>query len=247
LINKIYFYYALSVIVIAGLGFYIGAFHFANNNQSSNSTKVKIKEKIAYVPQIKYITKTITIQKNINNYLENDNFSQFPEYIDTKIANHIIDNLSLSQIEEYFTKLGATSDDFNHINNKHQFAQRVVDEFLNNNNFMNNENTSISFSLLTTIDEKNPTTFTDISNKTIYAHLSFNKYHPLLKNIFIKWQNITNGDVLLFDKKDISSMSNNNWVGFTPNIAWKKGKYKVSFYHFNNQLTPITSGYYYID
>jgi len=74
-------------------------------------------------------------------------------------------------------------------------------EFLNNTDFLNNENTIISFSLLATIDEKHPTSFTKIAGKTIYTHLQFNEYHPLLKNIFVKWQNITNGEILLFDKK----------------------------------------------
>jgi len=48
-------------------------------------------------------------------------------------------------------------------------------------------------------------------------------------------------------KKDIIFISNNNWVSFTPNTIWSDGKYRVSFYHFDNKLTPIASSYYYID
>ncbi len=69
----------------------------------------------------------------------------------------------------------------------------------------------------------------------------------MLSNTFIKWVHTDSGKVLLFEKKNINSITRQNWVNFTPNKNWNSGNYQVTFYQFNSELKPIIYGNYYIE
>ena len=78
----------------------------------------------------------------------------------------------------------------------------------------------------------------------MYAHLDTNGQIPSNKYVFIKWINNQTGQVLLFEKKNISANSNQNWVSFIPSDGWQEGSYDVRFYQFDSELQPIAQTTY---
>lgn len=64
----------------------------------------------------------------------------------------------------------------------------------------------------------------------------------------IKWTLRCNYDYKIFFFLHITHPTRyENWVSIIPQGGWKDGEYRVSFYHFNAQMTQIASYTYYLN
>ena len=75
----------------------------------------------------------------------------------------------------------------------------------------------------------------------IFAHI---QTENALGQLLVKWQNTTTGQILLFNKRSITSRSNIYYVSFRPSAGWQPGRYRVSIHHLNDSLSPIASNSY---
>lgn len=241
MITKIF--YLLLSLIIGFAGYYFGK----TNNQQADT--IRTVEKIVYVP-----TNTKKPKSIITNKIKpkTQKTSQYlPEYLpNQETFNKIIDNLSPPELDDYLNKIVAKNDpDFNQIYDKHSFAKSLIREFLGERDHSNiSTNSTLDFSLSTNpnTDETADFALSD-STKTIFAHLQLDQNTAAMGNTFIKWVNVENGKVLLFEKKNINPITKQNWVSFTPDKNWQSGNYQVTFYQFNSELNPIIQGNYHIE
>lgn len=193
------------------------------NNQGKNITS----EDFALSQEL--ISKEQDTQISINDYSE-------------QRAKQLIENMPDYVLHKYVDKFMAT-DASDVITDKRRFAERAIEELYAPNDTQQLAGTAkVSFNYIM------PETSANISRVTkfakIYAHLDTNGQVPANKYVFIKWINNQTGQVLLFEKKNISANSNQNWVSFIPTDGWKEGSYDIRFYQFDSELQPIAQTTY---
>ena len=157
-------------------------------------------------------------------------------------AKQIIDNMPDYALEQYVNKFMA-ADASDVIDDKRRFAERAVEEL-----YTPNDNQQLTGTALISFNYVMPEASANTSNVTkfakIYAHLDTRGEIPTDKYVFVKWINNQTGQVLLFEKKNISANSNQNWVSFIPTDGWQVGRYDVRFYQFDSELKPIAQTTY---
>ncbi len=157
-------------------------------------------------------------------------------------AKQLIDNMPDYALEQYVNKFMA-ADASDVIQNKRRFAERAVEELYNeNDNQKLVGNAKVSFDYFMPEVSANTNQVTKFAK--IYAHLDTRGEIPTDKYVFVKWINNQTGQVLLFEKKNISANSDHNWVSFIPTEGWQAGSYDVRFYQFNSELQPIAQTTY---
>ena len=172
------------------------------------------------------------IQQNSNN---KTNFStqDFNEQSAKAVLNSIPDNQLNRYVERFMTAKDAEL-----ISDKRQFANRAIEEL-----YKQNDNQPLTGQVLISTTPQFPTasmnTNTLQKREKIYAHLNTFGKVPLGTNVFIKWTNRSTGEVLLFEKKLISTNSDTNWVSYRPHDTWQTGSYDIRFYQFTSQLEPV--------
>lgn len=121
---------------------------------------------------------------------------------------------------------------------KRQFAQRAIEEL-----YKKNDNQplvgEVKLSLTPAMPSLSMDTSTIDKNATLFAHMDTAGKVPASPFVFVKWVNNQTGQVLLFEKKDIVTNSNQNWVSFKPDDGWLQGSYDIRFYQFTSELQPI--------
>lgn len=235
-------FYFLTLILAGFAGYYIS---FYNNQQSHTLVKPP-----TYPPfSMEKVDNKIEVSKSHSKntqILNEDDDADFLDYLPSQVAlNALIDNAAPYQIEQYLNKLIAEEDlDFMQIGDKQTFAKSLVREFLGEqDNLRSYTAARISFSRSHQVDEQNPSSFKlSHSRASLYAHLHLEGLTAAMNNIFVKWTH--NGKVLLFNKKKIDALTEENWVSWRPEDHWKVGDYEVIFYQFNQSLTPIASANY---
>ena len=124
------------------------------------------------------------------------------------------------------------------LSDKRQFAQRAVEEL-----YKENDNQPLVGEVRLSLTSSMPSSSMDISNidknATVFAHLDTAGKVPPSPFVVVKWVNNQTGQVLLFEKKDIVTNSNQNWVSFKPDDGWLQGSYDIRFYQFTSELQPI--------
>ncbi len=157
-------------------------------------------------------------------------------------AKQLIDNMPDYALEQYVNKFMA-ADASDVIEDKRRFAERAVQEL-----YAPNDNQQLTGTALISFNDIMPEANANSSRVTkfakIYAHLDTRGQVPDDKYVFVKWINNQTGQVLLFEKKNISANSNQNWVSFIPTDGWQVGRYDVRFYQFNSELKPIAQTTY---
>lgn len=240
-------------LIVSFAGYYFGKI----NNQQTNYI-IKPVEKIVYTQSDTHNKPQTIIAKPVKPKIKNQVYQQLQqqnpyllEYLpNQQTFNKIIDNLSYPELDDYFKKLVAKDDiDFNQIHDKHTFAKSLMREFLgeSDNSHIDTYST-IDFSLSSKLNTDKITNFKISENrKTVYAHLQLDENTTMMDNTFIKWVNMDSSKILLFAKKNINSITRQNWVSFTPDKNWQTGNYQVTFYQFNSELKPIIQGNYYVE
>lgn len=180
------------------------------------------------------IDKSIQAHKsaNIHNYTETQ-------------AKQLIQNMPDVILEQYINKFMA-KDASNLIADKRRFAERAIEEL-----YRPNDNQPLVGTVKIGFNQKPPQNSQDTSNVSkfakIYAHLDISHAVgniPTSPYVFVKWINNQTGQVLLFEKKEISASSSQNWVSFVPYDGWQEGSYDVKFYQFTSELQPIAQTTY---
>lgn len=157
-------------------------------------------------------------------------------------ARQLIDNMPEYALEQYVNKFMA-ADASDVIQDKRRFAERAVEELYNTN-----DNQKLVGSAKVSFDYFMPEVSANTNQVTkfakIYAHLDTRGQTSADKYIFVKWTNNQTGQVLLFEKKNISANNDHNWVSFIPTEGWQAGSYDVRFYQFSSELKPIAQTTY---
>ena len=157
-------------------------------------------------------------------------------------AKAIINNMPDYALEQYINKF-MTVDSIDVIQDKRRFAERAIEELYNPN-----DNQKLVGTAKVSFDYFMPEVSADTNQVTkfakIYAHLDTRGQVPADKYVFVKWINNQTGQVLLFEKKNISASSDHNWVSFVPTDGWQVGSYDVRFYQFDSDLKPIAQTTY---
>ena len=124
------------------------------------------------------------------------------------------------------------------LSDKRQFAQRAVEEL-----YKENDNQplvgEVKLSLTRIMPSLSMDTSTIDKNATLFAHMDTAGKVPASPFVFVKWVHNQTGQGVLFEKKDIVTNSNQNWVSFKPDDGWLQGSYDIRFYQFTSELQPI--------
>ena len=196
--------------------------------QASQSANNQVDIDVAMLPQ-EIINQNDNGKITINNYSEQQ-------------AKQLIDNMPDYALEQYINKFMA-ADASDVIQNKRRFAERAVEELYNeNDNQKLVGNAKVSFDYFMPEVSTNTNQVTKFAK--IYAHLDTRGQVPADKYVFVKWINNQTGQVLLFEKKNISANSDHNWISFIPTEGWQAGSYDVRFYQFDSELKPIAQTTY---
>ena len=157
-------------------------------------------------------------------------------------AKQLINNMPDYVLEQYVDKFMA-ADASEVITDKRRFAERAIEELYTPNDTQQLAGTAkVSFGYAMPETSANTSRVTKFAK--MYAHLDTNGQVPANKYVFVKWINNQTGQVLLFEKKNISANSNQNWVSFIPSDGWQEGSYDVRFYQFDSELQPIAQTTY---
>ncbi|MAI80743.1 MAG: hypothetical protein CL917_17515 [Deltaproteobacteria bacterium] len=81
-------------------------------------------------------------------------------------------------------------------------------------------------------------------SKRIHAILPMDNYQG--DEVFVKWTNVADPEVMLFDSYPIRADADYNWVYLEPNDGWSAGEYSVDFYSSDEYMTPLGGGNYQI-
>jgi len=86
------------------------------------------------------------------------------------------------------------------------------------------------------------------NTEPVYAHFDVSGGLASGNNkIFSRWTNLDTNEVLFFNRSNIQSDSDKNWVAFTPTGGWTAGSYEVTFYQFGSQLRKLANQNFYIE
>lgn len=78
--------------------------------------------------------------------------------------------------------------------------------------------------------------------KRIYA--SFDTSNYTKGSVMVKWSRIDSPEVLIFDKYRVNRSMDSNYIWLEPPDGWQNGKYQVSIYSLEDNLSPLATGVY---
>lgn len=162
-------------------------------------------------------------------------------------VNAVIDQATSEQINHYLEQ--AFPDyDFSNLHNKHEFAKRLVSEFVDAKN--DPQETLTGQATVTAQQQYSPSSVLPRqihAGQQLFAHFDTLGKTPNNEQVFIRWSNQSSGEVLFFMPQRVSANREQNWVSFHPVQGWKAGTYDVKYYQLNDQLIPIAQTSYTID
>jgi len=124
-----------------------------------------------------------------------------------------------------------------------QFSKRLQQEFSG----ASTENHELSiaqmyFSTSASYPQQAQNFFHFSGNEKLYAHIDVQQgLGSGDAKLFTRWTHIDSGDVILFDRKQMRSDSDKNWISYRPPGQWQAGTYEVSFYRFNAEMDKLAS------
>lgn len=188
-----------------------------------------------------------TIQQNTQAQPDNHQVLQQQLKKQKTQVNSVIDQATPEQIDKYLSQ--AFPDyDLSAIHNKHEFAKRLVGEFVDAKNDPNEAMTGQA-----TVTAQQQYISNNVLPRQIYAgqqlfaHFDTLGKTPNNQQVFVRWSNQATGEVLFFMPQRISANREQNWVSFNPVKGWKVGTYDVKYYQLNDQLAPIAQTSFRID
>lgn len=188
-----------------------------------------------------------TIQQNTQAQPDNHRVLQQQLKKQKTQVNSVIDQATPEQIDKYLQQ--AFPDyDLSAIHNKHEFAKRLVGEFVDAKNDPNEAMTGQA-----TVTAQQQYIANNVLPRQIYAgqqlfaHFDTLGKTPNNQQVFVRWSNQATGEVLFFMPQRISANREQNWVSFNPVKGWKVGTYDVKYYQLNDQLVPIAQTSFRID
>lgn len=78
--------------------------------------------------------------------------------------------------------------------------------------------------------------------KRIYASFDTSAYTK--GSVMVKWSRIDSSEVLIFDKYRVNRSMESNYIWFEPPGGWENGKYQVSIYSLEDNLSSLATGVY---
>ncbi|QXW25803.1 hypothetical protein KXJ74_16375 [Acinetobacter johnsonii] len=135
---------------------------------------------------------------------------------------------------------------FDQIRNKQQFAQQMLNEFVQAKN--DPQQQLIGQAYVTAQSQLNPADVLPreiYAKQPLYAHFdTFGKVPPNAQ-VMVRWTQRDTGEILLFTPRKVSE-NQQNWVSFYPVLGWNPGHYDVKYYQMNDQMEPIAQTSFYI-
>lgn len=156
----------------------------------------------------------------------------------------ILNQMPEQEVENYLTKAFPLND-FSSIQNKKQFSGRLLEE-LSSEAIASKEDMQgklvLSRNLSNNLQSENMSQI--YKNQQIVAH--YDTLGKLSKSdqVFVKWVNKDNGEVLLFTPQPVNPQSDQNWVSYAPPDGWKPGEYAIQYFQVDDKLTPIAQADY---
>lgn len=167
-----------------------------------------------------------------------------PKALETDLY-HSIDHFDDEKILNKLSLFIPEDDIFEYIDDYKTFSKRLVEELGNRQNSTSQSpvssdyNAQIYFSQSPDYPNDASSTFTDIGNHKVYAHIYVEGATYSKKLLFTRWKSLSTGKILLFTQKYINPDSDTNWVSLSPGSKWESGEYEVTFYDFNSKLKLI--------
>lgn len=134
-------------------------------------------------------------------------------------------SLITSQLRHLF------DDEFiSNIDSPHSFAKTLLEIALDIEPVENeNTNVSIEFSLSPVYGTRPLNIDASINQyQAVFAHIISDQES---KNILIKWQNITTGEILFLRETDLSNDRQSNGILLAPSDGWQQASYQLAAYH----------------
>lgn len=162
-------------------------------------------------------------------------------------VNLVIESATTEQINKYLEQ-SFPGYDLSSIQNKHTFAKRLVNEFVEEKN---DPNEVLAGKATVTTQQQyvaNSVLPRQIyAGQQLFAHFDTLGRVPNNEQVFIRWSDRATGEMLFFMPQRVSSNREQNWVSFNPLKGWKAGTYDVKYYQLNDQLNPIAQTSFEID
>lgn len=161
-------------------------------------------------------------------------------------VKNLIETTSNAQLGRYLQQ--AFPDySFEGIHNNQQFAQQMLDEFVQAKNDPQQQLLGRAYVTdQVQLDIQSILPREIYKTQPLYAHFDTLGKVPSHSQIMIRWTQRDSGEVLLFTPRKVSQNQQQNWVSFYPVSGWKPGHYDVKYYQMNDQLEPIAQTSFYI-
>lgn len=135
---------------------------------------------------------------------------------------------------------------FDQIKNKQQFAQQMLNEFVQAKNDPQQQLVGQAYVTdQAVLDSQHVLPREIYAKQPLYAHFDTLGQVPADTQVMVRWTQRDSGEILLFTPRKVSE-NQQNWVSFYPNSGWKPGHYDVKYYQMNDQMQPIAQTSFYI-
>lgn len=229
-------------------GFHFGKFSSQKEGPASNAEALSsinnhnLEQKVAELTLSNFLLNAL-INQPVQDSIQN--------FTNTSIsAKTLVSQLSTSDIENYLkTTFGSTA--LSELTDTRVFSENILDLYYEDTFNTNTDTTfshaDIRISLSSEQSQENLTSIKQIGNATLFAHIEpYGSVGIGDQAYFIRWSHENSGEILLFDRKQINPESISNWVSYQPNSIWRTGTYRVSFFRFDDLLTPLGTTSFYI-
>lgn len=135
---------------------------------------------------------------------------------------------------------------FDQIKNKQQFAQQMLNEFVQAKNDPQQQLAGQAYVTdQQVLDSQHVLPREIYAKQPLYAHFDTLGKVPPNAQVMVRWTQRDSGEILLFTPRKVSE-NQQNWVSFYPVSGWKAGHYDVKYYQMNDQMQPIAQTSFYI-
>lgn len=208
--------------------------HLIQNNPPLIKEKKRVKTQIESLFDIKKIEQKIKEELKP----DTDLLDKYKEVIDFANSEEISHHLNQLLPEEALYN----------ISDQKALSKRLLEEYTDQDNTDTlSVYGDISFSLDSTFPNEQRLNFNVKKQQSIFSHIQLNG--PVNDNgqIFIKWINLNNNKVILFERKIINGNLYRNWISAIPANGWMEGSYLVTMYMLESELRVIAQNSYYVD
>jgi hypothetical protein len=149
-----------------------------------------------------------------------------------------IDDLPLPLINEQLDKL---FDNYalKRINNPRGFAKRLIDVALTDQEESTIE-LNITFSTSPLAGVRPLSESTSITkDDTVFAHITTSA--SLDETVIVKWRDLRTGEILSLTNQAMNTNGREQYVWMRPKKGWQPGRYGVSVYSMDDQVSPLGS------